>query len=225
MTDNPQQPYGAGTPDQPGQQPYQQPGQPYQQPGQQPYGGAPQQGSKFGTDAYNPGAVGQEMSEPPKWALLKKLTLASFAVYVISSIVSFVSAGNRDILEETMRSQATTSGLSEQQIQDAIAFGAGAAYLMSAISLIIAIVLYLVVFFGLRKGKNWARILGIVMAIIGSLSVLYSLTQLGVGMEVAPGITITSIVIGIVFVVVNIWWLLTAFSKESAAYAKARSAN
>lgn len=223
MTDNPQQPQGNPASQQPGQQPPAAPGPlPYGTPAQQPYAAPDQQGSKYGTGAYNPGEVGQPMDEPKSWGRLKMLTLVSLAIYVVSSIVSFLTAGNEAILEEQLDAQAETMGMSREQLEQGMELGMGIAMVTAVVSLVIAVVVYLLVYFGLRKGKNWARILGTVFAALGTLFTLYGLISIGTMMSAAPGLGIVTLVITVVFVLVNIWWLVTAFSKDSNAYVNSR---
>ncbi|MEW1980959.1 hypothetical protein AB0333_08525 [Citricoccus sp. NPDC079358] len=228
MTDNPQQPQGSPASQQPGQQPGQQPPAapgplPYGTPAQQPYAAPDQQGSKYGTGTYNPGEVGQPVAEPKSWGRLKMLTLASLAIYVISSIVSFLTFGNEAILEEQLDAQVETMGMSREQLEQGMEMGMVIAMVMAVAALVIAVVVYLLVYFGLRKGKNWARILGTVFAALGTLFTLYGLTSIGTMMSAAPGLGIVTLVITVVFLLVNIWWLVTAFSKDSNAYLRARA--
>lgn len=195
---------------------------------QQPYGnpafegqGQAQDGSKYGTAAYDSGVYGQEMAEPKKWGLLKKLTLASLAIYVISSIIGFITAGNQDIMDASMEQQAEQFGLPQGELEAAMDMTMAIAMITAAVMLVIAVVVYLLVYFGLRKNKNWARILGTVFAAIGTLTTLWSLTGLGAMMTAASGLGIATIVITVAFVIVNIWWLVTAFSKANNAWVAA----
>lgn len=210
MTENPQQPYGV-----PGQQ------QPYGNPAFE--GQAEQQGSKYGTAAYDSGAFGQEVSEPKKFGLLKNLTLASLAIYVISSIIGFITSGNQDIMDATLDQQSEQLGIPREQLEEGMEIGTAIAMGTTVVTLVIAAAVYLLVYFGLRKSKNWARILGTVFAAIGTLFTLWGLTGLGVMMSVAAGLGIASIVVTVAFLVVNIWWLVTAFSKDVNAYLRARA--
>lgn len=200
MTENPQQPYGNPA-----------------------FEGQGQPASKYGTAAYDSGVFGQEVAEPKKFGLLKTLTLASLAIYVISGILSFFTSGNEDIMAVTMDQQAEQLGVPREQLESAMDMTLAVAMVTAAVSLIIAVVVYLLVFFGLRKSKNWARILGTVFAAIGTLFTLWGLLGLGTMMSVAPGLGIASLVVTVAFLLVNIWWLVTAFSKDVNAYLRARA--
>jgi len=226
MTENPQQP-GAPTPggqQTQGQQPYGAPQQPYGAAQQQPYPAPGQQDSKYGTAAYNPGAVGQEMGEPKGWARLKTLTLASLGLHLVSGVVGLASF-NADTIRETTVAQLEAQGLTasdemiDQSVELGMAFGIGTL----VVSMVLGIILYLLVFFGLRGGKNWARILGTVLAAIGALYTLWGLTQIGITLSIAPVMGTITLILSVLFVAVNIWWIVTAFSKDVNAYVRMRS--
>jgi hypothetical protein len=212
MTENQQHP---GAPGAGGQQPY-------GAAQQQPYPAAGDQGSRYGTAAYNPGAVGQEMAEPKGWARLKTLTLASLALYVLSSIVGFILAGNEAYMDAQLDAQAGL-GVPRDELQEIVEASMAFTMILSIVLLALAVGLYLLVFFGLKRGKNWARILGTVLAAVGALFTLGSLAGVGLMMSAAPGLGAATLVISLALAAVNIWWIVTAFSKDVNAYMRARS--
>ncbi|MGM7669489.1 hypothetical protein [Microbacterium sp. A93] len=215
MTENPQQPYGAA-----GQQ------QPYGNPAFEGQGqNLGQDGSKYGTAAYDSGAVGQEVAEPKKFGLLKTLTLASFAVYVVSGIMGFFGLDEDTIrtqLQEQMEAQGQT--LSGEQLDQFVSAGVMGGMAFAIANLVVAVVLYLVVFFGLRKVKGWARILGTVLAALGALFTVYGLFGMGAMMEANAAIGIISLILSVVYIVVNVVWIVVAFSRENNAYFASRRA-
>lgn len=217
MTGNPQQP---GPPGPGGPQTQ---GQPDGQGRQHAYPAPGQQGAKYGTAAYVPGAVGREAAEPTGWARLKTLTLVSLGIHLVSGVVGIASL-NEDMLRETTVAQLEAQGLAlteemiEQSIQLGMAFGMGTLI----VSMVLGIILYLLVFFGLRGGRNWARILGTVLAAIGALYTLWGLTQIGVTMAIAPVMGTVTLVLSVLFVAVNIWWIMTAFSRDVNDYMRRR---
>jgi hypothetical protein len=224
MTENPYQP-GAPAPGGPQgpDQPYgAMPQQPYGAPQQQPYPAPGLQDSKYGTAAYNPGAVGQELTEPRKLGLLRTLTLASLAVYVLSSLVGLVLAGNEDYLDAQFDAQAGL-GVPREQLEEIVAASMVFAMVLAVVMLVIAVVLYLVVFFGLKRAKNWARILGTVLAALGTLFTVGGLIEIGAIMAAAPALGIATLVLSVALVAVNVWWIVTAFSRDVNAYVRARS--
>jgi hypothetical protein len=226
MTENPYQP-GAPAPGGPQAQDQpdgSMPQQPYGAPQQQPYPAPGQQDSKYGTAAYDPGVVGQELTEPKGWARLKTLTLASLGLHLLSGVVGLASF-NEDTLRETTAAQLEAQGLTasdemiDQSVELGMAFGIGTLI----VSMVLGIILYLVVFFGLRGGKNWARILGTVLAAIGALYTLWGLTQIGITMSISPVMGTITLLLSVLFVAVNVWWIVTAFSRDVNAYVRVRS--
>ncbi|OSM44305.1 hypothetical protein [Nesterenkonia sp. PF2B19] len=89
--------------------------------------------------------------------------------------------------------------------------------IFAAVMLIIPVVLYIVAYLGITKVKNWGRILGTVFAALGTLFTLWGLT--GIGMMLDTGaIGILSLVLSIAFIAVNVYWFLTAFTKDVSRY-------
>lgn len=86
--------------------------------------------------------------------------------------------------------------------------------LVVGVSLVFALLglgIYLLVHFGLRANRNWSRIVGIVFAILGAV--------IGVGGFVFGGATdLVAVVITLIWVGVNIYWLILAFSPDVSRY-------
>ncbi|GAA1179806.1 hypothetical protein [Nesterenkonia xinjiangensis] len=192
--------------------PYENPQDPNQQPGPAPYQQpGPDAGSKFGTSPYDPNAVGGPMAEPPKFALLKKLTLISLGVYVLSGIASIFPAMDEDMLREQM----TAQGLAVDESTLAAAATMGLVFAVAM--LIIPVVLYIVAYLGITKVKNWGRILGAVFGALGTLFTVWGLTGIGTMLDMGA-IGVLSLILSIAFIAVNIYWFITAFSKEVGQY-------
>ena len=196
--------------------PYENPQDPSQQPGQQPgHTPYPQQGpdtgSKFGTSPYDPHAVGAPMPEPQKFTLLKKLTLASLAIYLLSAVLSVASAMDDQLIREQL--EASGMAVDDAMVSNAVVMGLIFAVVLTAVALVI----YLVVYLGITKVKNWGRILGVVFGAIGTIMTAAGL--LNVGMMLDQGaVGILSLLISVAFVMVNIYWFITAFNKDVSAY-------
>jgi len=146
------------------------------------------------------------MAEPKKFSQLKLFTLISLAVYVLSSLPGLF------ITDEAARQEMITAA--EQQGASS-ADAASTADMLGGfftgfiwVSLIIGAGLYLLVYFGLKKNKNWARITGIVFAIIGIIGTLIGLI----------GADMVTLALSLLHVVVAIYWLVLAFSSEVKAY-------
>lgn len=82
----------------------------------------------------------------------------------------------------------------------------GVSIASGVIGLVVLVGLYAMEYVFLRKGANWARILGIVLAIlsaVGFLGNLFGFWLYGQG-------AIVLIAMGVAFIAVNIAWLVTA---------------
>ncbi|GAA1144992.1 hypothetical protein [Nesterenkonia lutea] len=186
--------------------------QPGGHPGGQP-GGQPN--PKYGTDPYAPGTYGGPMAEPKKFSLLKTFTLVSLAIYVLNALPGLFGGG--DEARQEMISAYEQAGMTGQEAVDAAELGAAFNTGFAWITLIIGVGLYLLVYFGLVKNKNWARVTGIVFAIIG---VVLSVVSVAFGALFGLGADMLVVVLTIVYVIVTIYWLMLAFSGEVKAYLK-----
>lgn len=178
----------------------------------------PNASSKFGTEGYAPGAFGGPMAEPKKFQTLKMLTLVSLGLYVIGGIIGFIplfgSEAEQQIREELERQNVTVD---DQVIQGSIMIGAAVAGIM----LVIGLAVYLLVYFGLRAKKNWARILGIIFAILGIVSTLYSLV-IDTEMAFINAAAAVGTVLTIASAAVAIYWLVLAFDGQVKQYLQQR---
>lgn len=208
MTNSPDE-----NPQDPNQQPGQNPGQhPHQTPGRHPYQQpGPDAGSKFGTAPYDPNAVGGPMAEPPKFALLKKLTLVSLAIYVLSGIVSLFPAMDEEMISQQLADQGLA--VTEEELSMAVT----GALIFAVVSLVIPVILYVVAYLGISKVKNWGRILGTVFAALGTLISLSGLFGVGAMLDMGA-IGVISLLLTLAFIAVNIYWFVVAFSKENGEY-------
>ncbi|GAA3701980.1 hypothetical protein GCM10022377_14530 [Zhihengliuella alba] len=208
MTHDPQSPNPAGQPGQPNR-----PDQPAQNPYGQSAGGQPgqQPGSKFGTDAYDPNQYGGTAAEPKQFGLLKKVTIASAVLFVISFIAGLPAATDTAMLREQM--EATGAPVDESMLQMAQNMAIGT----TVATAVVGLALYALVIIGLYKRQNWARILGIVFAILSVLGGVWSLFNSGAVMAMG-GVGVLSIVLGVITLIVNIYWLVLAFNPRVAEY-------
>lgn len=180
----------------------------------QPPEGGPQQGPRFGTQPYDPSAVGGPMAEPPKYARLKQYTLLSLAIFVVSVLVSLIPVFTGDLRESAIE-QYEAMGMSQEEMQAGLDIVVPATLATTGLLLVVGVALYLLVYFGLKGRKNWARILGIVFAILGVVGMLISS---GGGLTDPTAMNIIGSVLTLAGAVVGILWLLTAFSAEVRTY-------
>ncbi|MFW3385959.1 UNVERIFIED_CONTAM: hypothetical protein RF648_08145 [Kocuria sp. CPCC 205274] len=171
---------------------------PYPQQPEGARGGPPQY--QAGGDQYGAHQGGHPGAAPPEVKRLLTLTLVSAAVYLLNQVVGLITTAGTD-----MSASYEQAGLSAEQIAQT----QGVATIFSVGIIVLALALYALVYVFLKKGKNWARVLGIVLAILSTLGVLLGLvTTALVGLS---GLGIVGLLLGLVLVVVNVLWLVTAF--------------
>jgi hypothetical protein len=156
-----------------------------QQPG--PYGqNAPQYGQQpgpYGYQSAQPGQYSYPSSQPQPGAVPtrpKEVVLAFWliiAAAVLTAVQVIISLATMDTLLAGMADDpavrdalAQTGGeISEQQFMDMMSGTAGVVLVISGL---IVIGLYLMVAFGVKAGKNWARITGTVFAALSLFSLI-----------------------------------------------------
>lgn len=170
-----------------------------------------QAGGKYGTAEYNPGQYTGTMERPSTVDRLLKLTLISLALYVVSSILGFISLGTIDY-NQMAREQGVDPAQAESAAQMAGAFGLVGGIIFT----VITIGLYLLVYFPLKAGKNWGRILGTVFA---ALAIVFGLVGLFGGSDgVSTGLYIAGIVLSVIKLIVDILWIVTAYKAPTSAW-------
>lgn len=151
---------------------------------------------------------GQQRGPAPAPRQLKRLlglTVASGALYAALGVVVTVIFATTDFaaMYQRMGVPAEDAGrvgtMMEQMRGFSIASG--------VIAVVVLVGLYATEYVFLRKGANWARIVGIVAAILSSLGFLGNLF----GFWLYGQWAIVLIALGVAFIVVNIAWLVTAF--------------
>ena len=198
-----------GSPDAQGGQP--RPG------GAGPYGAAEPAGgqvSKFGTTGYDPGAqYNAPMEEPRQYSVLKAMTLVGLGLYVLSQLIGMVpllGEEGRQAMEDSIA--ATGQPVSEEMLDASIAIGIGTVVVLT----LIALGLYLMVYFGLKKVKNWARITGLVFAIIGLVFTVGAFALDTSMLTTAFGLI--SLVVSVAWAAVTVYWLVLSFSTPVRDY-------
>lgn len=97
--------------------------------------------------------------------------VGSFWCYVAAAVISVVGAllllGQKQTIENALRDNNTT-GLSEAQIQSA----ANVAVVVSLVATIIIAALFVFFSFKLKAGRNWARVVLTIVAVLALLSLL-----------------------------------------------------
>ncbi|NYD77209.1 DUF805 domain-containing protein [Arthrobacter cupressi] len=141
--------------------------------GQSPYGQSPYGQSPYGQSAW-PSQQPATTSGVPQlvnvsfWLILAAGVLTLIGIPLSLAMINSPEFG--DLMEETMRNQPNSPGI------DLDSFRGMVSTMFVVFSVIIA-GLYALVAFNVRKGKNWARILGTVFAVIS----LLGLGQISIG--------------------------------------------
>ncbi|NLS10382.1 hypothetical protein HGQ17_10335 [Nesterenkonia sp. MY13] len=175
-----------------------------------PQGEDPSTGPKFGTEAYNPQAFGGPVEEPAKFRSLKIFTLVSGGLFLISGVMMLLMFNNDSFREAMIDDLMTTyqeMGVAMERTEVESVYG----WFSTGTTIFVLVLLgiYALVYFGLRANKNWARILGIIFAII---SIVFSVLGFAMG-EIN-----LSMLISLVWLGVNVYWLVLAFNSEVADY-------
>lgn len=177
----------------------------------------PQGGNKYGTAGYNPDQ-NFEMTKPPQVNRLFQMTMASLLLFLLINVLSIAALfqpGMRDTLATQLEEsgQALPQGMSMDefvtfsQISGAITFG---------ILVLLGVVIYALVLLGIKKRWGWARILGIIAAIIG---VIYALWTIIASLGATVGVLdIIAVLLTVVFAAVGVYWLILAFNGQVAAW-------
>lgn len=182
---------------------------------------AGQQGSKYGTAAYDP-SRSFDQAKPDKVGTLRSMTLVSLVLWTLSNILSAVVMLDPSF-EDTLVQTYLDAGLSQEQAEQAASAGGTVGLVFALVVFVITLVPYILVLIGVPKGRNWARILGIVFAIVGivyvGFGVFGSLGTLGDSGVAGIG----SFVLSLLFIIANIYWLVLAFNRRVTEWFSARS--
>ena len=153
-------------------------------------------------------APGQQRGVVPAPRQLKRLlglTVASGVLYAALGVVVTIIYATMDFaaMYQRMGVPAEDAG----QIGTMVEQMRGISIASGVIGLVVLVGLYVMEYVFLSKGANWARILGIVLAILSAVGFLGNLF----GFWLYGQWAIVLIGLGIAFIAVNIAWLVTAF--------------
>lgn len=173
---------------------------------------SPHDAGSAGMPSYQPTGEqygsGRRGAAPPEHARLLTLTVISAGLYLLNLVVSLVVTSTVDL-----EAAYQDLGFSTAQAQMA-AEQAGSTVLGTVLTAVVALSLYALVYTGLKKGRNWARILGIILvilSILGSILGIFGSMIFGSWAIVLIGLTVAVLI-------VDILWLITAFKKPVAVW-------
>ena len=179
-----------------------------------PNGGPPRyvpSGDQYGAGPYGAEQHGgnrrADVPPPPEVQKLLTLTLVSAAIYLFNRVLALVLGTDVTQMSEQL-------GISPEE---ANAVAAQTQALMTVVTvgvLVAAAALYGLVYVYLKKGQNWARVLGMVLAVLSVVSTVIGLfAAMAYG---GPGLV--TLLLAILFTVVNILWLVTAVKAPVKAW-------
>lgn len=177
----------------------------------------------YGQGGYGQGGwgvqPGRAPSRPEKANTLRTMTIASLTLWLLGQVLSRIVA-RTEAYRQAMTDYYTDLGLSPELVEQSVS-GSASSLIGSLVAFVVGLVLYLVVLRGITRGRNWARILGIVLAMISVIAMIGS-TGIGalMGLPLAAGgaLGLLSMVVSLALVVVNICWLVLAFNGRVAAW-------
>lgn len=149
--------------------------------------------------------VGQQRGPAPaQLRRLLGLTVASGVLYTALGVVVTVIYATTDFaaMYQRMGMPAEDAGRIGTMVEQM----RGVSIAAGVIAVVVLVGLYVMEYVFLSKGANWARILGIVLAVLSALGFLGNL--FGFWLYGQWAIVLTAI--GIAFIIVNIVWLVTA---------------
>ncbi|TLP76898.1 DUF3784 domain-containing protein [Nesterenkonia sphaerica] len=168
--------------------------------------------SRYGTEPYDPQAYGRPVPEPEKFRKLKRFTLLSLAVYLINQLVSFImmnTATFREQMISDFQQQLTAAGqtVDRSDIEGYLSMVLG----VTVVFALIGLGIYLMVYYGLRAAKSWARIVGIIFAVLGAFFGIF-------GFVLGGPTDFATVVVTLIWIGVNVYWLVLAFNPDVARY-------
>ena len=168
--------------------------------------------NKYGTTPYSPTDMTNIGNEPRSARLTKSLVWVLMILHVLAGVIGIVAmqtAGPAGYLEAYLPPNEYQA-MTPQMLDTAFA----ATLVMAIVLLAINVVLFVIVGLGLRANRNWARFMGLVLAILFLISSAYSLlfaTDYGA----QSGMMLFSTIVNWVIVLVTIWWIIQALDKQT----------
>jgi|GEM_PF-2355757 len=171
--------------------------------------------NKYGTTPYSPTDAHSLGEEPRSVRLTKVLVWPLLVLHALSalfSIIAMQSMGPADYFRDYLPPQEF-----EQLSPDMLDTMFSAALISSIGFAAINVVLFVVVGLGLRANRNWARFLGLILAVLFLISALYSLVFATPYGDMS-GVMFFETIISWVIVLVTIWWGVQALDKRTGQW-------
>lgn len=145
--------------------------------------------------------------EPAKFTLLKRLTIVSLLLFVLAVAAGLLGALDADAMREQLELSGSPADETTVQLAQAVAIAITAGGAVGGLAA------YVLVVKGLYKRRNWARVLGIVCAILSVAAFGFSLTA-SAPMLTTDALAVASFALEALALLVSLYWLFLAFSPE-----------
>ncbi|MCP3427276.1 hypothetical protein NBM05_14990 [Rothia sp. AR01] len=155
--------------------------------------------------------------EPGRFTRLKAVTVWVFALHLVGSAWGLILIGSGATTEATMRMLRETPGaemLSEEQVRLQVQMSEWIAIGTGVFGLVLAVAVFLLVYLGLRRRANWARIVGIVMAFVSLGMGIFQIVSLVTESAFLGALGIVGPLLNLLSYAALIYWLVLAFHRE-----------
>lgn len=168
--------------------------------------------NKYGTTPYSPTDLSNIGTEPRSSRLTKSLVWVLMILHILSAVIGILAMradGPEAYLEAYMPPNEF-----QTMTPDMLDTVFGAAIVMAIVMAAINVALFVIVGLGLRANRNWARFMGLVLAILFLISAAYSLL-FATNYGEQSGLMMLNTILSWVIVLVTIWWIIQALDKQT----------
>ncbi|WP_129660205.1 hypothetical protein [Rothia halotolerans] len=159
--------------------------------------------------------------EPPRFAKLKTATIGILVVGIVNWLLNVAAVLSGAMHEATLRLMDGFPGgemFSEAEKQSMTEDAGRLSIPQEVTTLIMTGGVFALIYLGLRARKNWARLLGIVLAFV-SIGVSLLSNVFAVLLNIQMGaIGVVSMLVVVVWLTLLVYWLVLAFSREVKLY-------
>lgn len=168
--------------------------------------------NRYGTTPYSPTDMNNIGDEPRSSRLTKRLVWVLMILHVVTGVIGVVAmqAEGPEAYLEAYLPPNEFQNMTPEMLDTVF----GATLVVAIVMLAINVVLFVIVGLGLRANRNWARFMGLVLAILFLISSAYSLlfaTDYGD----QSGLMFFGTIINWVIVLGTIWWIIQALDKQT----------
>ncbi|RZU62160.1 hypothetical protein [Zhihengliuella halotolerans] len=149
--------------------------------------------------------------EPAEFTRLKRLTIASLLLFMIAVAAGVLGALDADTMREQLDSAGSPTDETAVQLAQAVALA------IAGGSAVGGLAAYVLVIKGLYHRRNWARVLGMVFAVLSIITYAFSLTT-SAPLLATGGLAVASLAVEGLALLVSGYWLVLGFNAQVAEY-------